>query len=61
MTNLTISQRFKMGPALVTDGDSDQTVPFIASPKCAEAAGTGTGASDDGKPMIAGAGGILGY
>ena len=59
MTNLTISQRFKMGPALVTDGDSDQTVPFIASPKCAEAAGTGTGTSDNGKWMIAS--GILRY
>jgi hypothetical protein len=53
MINLTISQRFKMGLALVIDGDSDQTVPFIASQKCVEAAGTGMGASYNGKRMIA--------
>ena len=54
MINLTISQRFKMGLALVIDGDSDQTVPFIASRKCVEAAGTGLGPSDNVKRMIAG-------
>ena len=32
-----------MSPAPITDGDSDQTMPFITS-----------GASDDGKWMIAG-------
>ena len=53
---LTILRRFKMGLALVTDGDSDQTVPFIASWQCVEAAGAGLGALDNGKRM--GAGGI---
>ena len=43
-----------MGPALVTGGDSDQTAPFITSQQCAEAAGMGAGASDNGKQMIAG-------
>ena len=28
-----------MGPALVTDGDSDQTASFITSRQCVEAAG----------------------
>ena len=50
---LTISRRFKMGLALVTDGDSDQTAPFIASQQGVEAAGAGVGASDNGKRMIA--------
>ena len=42
-----------MGLALVTDGDSDQTAPFIASQQGVEAAGAGVGASDNGKRMIA--------
>jgi hypothetical protein len=43
-----------MGLALVTDGDSDQTAPFIASQQGVEAAGAGVGASDNGKRIIAG-------
>jgi hypothetical protein len=43
-----------MDPALVTDGNSDQTVPFIASQQCVEAAGAGAGALDNGKWMIVG-------
>jgi len=51
---LTISRRFKMGPELVTDGNSDQTVAFITSRQCVEAAGTGLGPSDNVKWMIVG-------
>ena len=43
-----------MGLALVTDRDSDQTVPFIASWQCVEAAGAGAGVLDNGKQMGAG-------
>ena len=43
-----------MGSALVTDGNSDQTALFITSQQCVEAAGTGAGASDNGKWMIVG-------
>jgi hypothetical protein len=51
---LKIAQHSKMGPALVTYGDSDQTEPFIASRQCVEAAGMRAGASDNGKRMIVG-------
>jgi hypothetical protein len=40
---LTISQHFKMDPTLVTDGDTDQTVPFITSTQCVEAVDVGWG------------------
>ncbi len=43
-----------MDLALVTDGDSDQTVPFTTSQQCVEAAGWGAGALDNEKLMIVG-------
>ena len=51
---LTILRHFKMGPELVTNGDSVQTAAFITSRQCVEAAGTGLGPSDNVKRMIAG-------
>jgi hypothetical protein len=41
---LKISQRFKIDPALATDGDSEQTVTQISSRQCLK--GAGAGASD---------------
>jgi hypothetical protein len=43
-----------MNPALVTDGDSDQTAPFIDSRQCVKGAGVGAEVSDNGKQMIVG-------
>lgn len=44
-----------MDLVLTTEGDLDQTAPYIASQQCVEAAGEGAGVLDNQKRMIVGA------
>jgi hypothetical protein len=45
----SISWPLKMGPVLITEGDSRQTKTYTPSPQCIKANGAGAGASDNVK------------
>ncbi len=48
-TNVSISQRLKMGLVLATEGGLHQTETYIPSQQCVEANGVGGWASNYGK------------